>query len=333
MTPNYARPEMARIWTTAFKYATVVAVELAVCEAYARRGLIPSDAMNRIRRHARVDDDRIPALEQRTRHELVAILTNLEERLGSDSRFLHMGLTSSDVLDTVLALQLRSAADLLIAAEVSLCDLLRCLASAQTVELQHGHPAQSDPRGLSRAATGWLDEAQRNVSRLRRARDIISVGKISGAVGNFAHVDPAIEVEVCSGLGLEPALAANQIIQRDRHAEYCVSLAISASSLERILRELPNFAATQRVDLAGAAFCSLFDSWTLGGGGGVSALAHVVRANALAALQNVALWHERDLSHSSVERLILPDSTMILDYLLDVTIHLLRTTMDSDTRA
>jgi adenylosuccinate lyase len=315
---------MARIWSIASKYDAVVAVELAVCEAYARRGLIPSDAMNRIRKNARIDLDRIPGLERRTRHELVAVLTNLEEHLGDDSRFLHMGLTSSDVLDTVLALQLRSATDLLISAQVHLCDLLRHLASARPGLVSQDLRADDHAHDFAHAAASWLDEATRNLERLRRARHIISVGKISGAVGNFAHVDPDIEAEVCAELGLEPALASNQIIQRDRHAEYCSHLAILASSLERILRQLASFQDTDCVHFASVIPCPSVDSPLVEDRAGLCTLARIVRTNALAALQNVALWHERDLSHSSVERLILPDSTTILDYLLDVITFLLR---------
>jgi adenylosuccinate lyase len=328
---RYTRAAMGRLWGEEAKYAGWLRVELAVCEAYVRRGRIPPEAMARIRARARVDVARILEILARVKHEMIALLTSLEEQLGEDSRFVHRGLTSSDVWDTATALQLRDAADLLIAGQERLRDVLGALARRHrdTVMIGRTHGVHAEPITFGLKVAVWYAEAGRNLERLRRAREVIAVGKISGAVGSFAHVDPEIEDEVCRELGLDAAPASTQVIQRDRHAEYCAALAIAAASLEKIALEVRGLQRTETLEL---------EEPFLPGQKGSSAMPHkrnpeltericglarLLRTNALAALENVALWGERDISHSSVERVILPDSTILLDYLLDLTITVL----------
>jgi len=328
---RYTRPEMGAVWSQATKYAAWLRVELAVCEAYARRGHIPPDALARITAQARVDPARIDAIEARVRHDVIAFLTNLEEALGADSRYVHVGLTSSDVVDTALALQLQQASDLLLAGLQRLREVLGELAlkHKDTLAVGRTHGVHAEPTTFGLKAAVWYAEAGRNLERLRRAKETIRVGKISGAVGTFAHVEPDVEAEVCRALGLEPAPISTQVIQRDRHAEYVTTLAILAASLEKIALEIRTLQRTEILE-AEEPFAE--------GQKGSSAMPHkrnpvsseqvcglarLVRANALAALENVALWGERDISHSSVERVILPDSTILLDYMLHTMIRIL----------
>jgi adenylosuccinate lyase len=326
MIDRYTRPAMGRIWSEQAKYEAWLRVELAVCEAFTRRGRIPVDAMARIRERARVDVERILEIQARVKHEMIALLTSLEEQLGADSRFVHIGLTSSDIWDTATALQLRDAADLLIAGQERLRAAVRALAvrHKDTLTVGRTHGVHAEPTTFGLKAAIWYTEAGRNLDRLRRAREIVSVGQISGAVGTFAHVDPDLEDEVCRDLGLVPAAVSNQVIQRDRHAEFCAMLAVVAASVEKIALEIRHLQRTEVLE-AEEPFAE--------GQKGSSAMPHkrnpelsericglarLVRTNALAALENVALWHERDISHSSVERVILPDQTIVLDYILDV---------------
>ena len=331
MIDRYTRPEMGAVWSQATKYAAWLRVELAVCEAYARRGRIPPDALARISAQARVDPARIDAIEARVRHDVIAFLTNLEEALGADSRYVHVGLTSSDVVDTALALQLQQASDLLLAGLQRLREVLGELAlkHKDTLAVGRTHGVHAEPTTFGLKAAVWYAEAGRNLERLRRAKETIRVGKISGAVGTFAHVEPDVEAEVCRALGLEPAPISTQVIQRDRHAEYVTTLAILAASLEKIALEIRTLQRTEILE-AEEPFAE--------GQKGSSAMPHkrnpvsseqvcglarLVRANALAAMENVALWGERDISHSSVERVILPDSTILLDYMLHTMIRIL----------
>src|SRR6059036_1244621 len=317
---------MGRIWSEAAKYQAWLRVEIAVCEAYARRGQIPAGVMTRIRA-LRVDVDRILAIQQKVKHEMIALLTSLEEQLGDDSRFVHIGLTTSDVWDTATALQLRDAIDLLLQGQERLRRALGALAvkHKDTLIVGRTHGVHAEPTTFGLKVAVWYVEAGRNLERLRRAREVVAVGKLSGAVGNFAHVDPDVEEDVCRELGLEPAPVSTQVVQRDRHAEFCTTLAIAAASLEKIALEVRGLQRTEVLE-AQEPFAE--------GQKGSSAMPHkrnpelsericglarVIRSNAQAALENVALWHERDISHSSVERVILPDSTILLDYLLDLT--------------
>jgi adenylosuccinate lyase len=324
MIPRYARPEMARIWTQDAKYEAWLQVELAVCDVYAKRGLIPEDALGRIKGRARVSAARIDEIEATTRHDVIAFLTNLEEALGPDSRYVHMGLTSSDVVDTALALQLQQASDLLLAGLERYRTALRTQAirHRDTLCVGRTHGIHAEPMVFGLKAALWYAEAGRNLERLRRAREAVRVGKLSGAVGTFAHVDPDVEEEACRLLGLEAAPISNQVVQRDRHAEFSTTLAIVAASLEKVATEIRSLQRTEVLEAE--------EPFTAGQKGSsamphkrnpvsceqVTGLARLVRTNALAALENVALWHERDISHSSVERVILPDSTCLVDYML-----------------
>ena len=318
---------MGRIWSEESKYQTWLRVELAVCEAYARRGRIPSDAMARIRGKARVDIGRILAIQERVKHEMIALLTSLEEQLGEDSRFVHIGLTTSDVWDTATALQLRDAVDLLITGQERLQQALGILAlrHKDTLTIGRTHGVHAEPTSFGLKVAVWYAEAGRNVDRLRRARVAIAVGKLSGAVGNFAHVEPELEADVCRELALEVEPASTQIVQRDRHAEFCAMLALAAASLEKIALEVRGL---QRTEIQEAL--EPFGEGQKGSSSmphkrnpelaeRICGLARLIRTNALAAVENVALWHERDISHSSVERVILPDSTIALDYVLHLT--------------
>ena len=324
MIDRYSRPELARIWSQEAKYANWLRVELAVCEVYARRGLIPGDALNRIKAKARVDPYRIDEIEQTTRHDVIAFLTNLEESIGTDSRYVHIGMTSSDVLDTALALSLQEASDLLLAGLERLRGALRALAIThkRTLCVGRSHGIHAEPMTFGLKAALWYVEAGRNLERLRRARETVRVGKISGAVGTFAHIDPDVEEEACHLLGLEPAPVSSQIVQRDRHAEFVATLAIVAASLEKIAVEIRSLQRTEIGEVEEPFAEGQKGSSAMPhkrnpvGSENITGLARLVRANAGAAFENVALWHERDISHSSVERVILPDSTILVDYML-----------------
>src|SRR5262245_25468336 len=317
---------MGSIWSEAAKYQAWLRVEVAGCEAYARRGRIPAEALARIRA-TRVDIERILAIQARVKHEMIALLTSLEEQLGPDSRFVHIGLTTNDVWDTATALQLRAAADLLIAGQERLRTALGVLARKHrdtlTVARTHGVHAEPTTFGLKVAV--WYVEAGRNLERLTRAREAIAVGKLSGAVGNFAHVAPEIEEEVCRDLGLGVEPVSTQIVQRDRHAEFATALALAGASLEKIALEVRGLQRTEVLEAqepfgeGQKGSSAMPHKRNPGLAERICGLARLLRTNALAAVENVALWHERDISHSSVERVILPDSTILLDYLLDLT--------------
>ena len=324
MIARYTRPEMGALWGEEAKVARWLRVELAVCEAWARRGTIPADALARIRARARVDAGRIAAIEARVHHDVIAFLTDLEAAIGEDSRFVHLGLTSSDVLDTALALALVEAADALIAGVDRLRESLRRLAQGHRDTLIAGrtHGVHAEPTTFGLKAAVWYAEAGRNRERLVRARETVRVGKISGAVGNFAHVPPDLEAEVCQALGLAAEPVSTQVVQRDRHAEFVATCAIVGGSLEKIATEIRNLQRTEILELE--------EPFADGQKGSsamphkrnpvaceqVTGLARLLRAHAGAALEDIALWHERDISHSSVERVVLPDATILLDYLL-----------------
>jgi adenylosuccinate lyase len=324
MIERYSRPAMARIWSQEAKYEAWLKVELAVCEVYAKRGVIPAEALGRIKAGARVDAARIDEIESRTRHDVIAFLTNLEESIGADSRYVHIGMTSSDILDTALALQLQQACDVLLADLERFRRALRALALAHkdTLCVGRSHGIHAEPMVFGLKPALWYAEAGRNIERLERAREAVRVGKISGAIGTFAHVDPDVEEEVCRLLGLAADPISTQVVQRDRHAELCAVLAIIAASLEKVAVEIRSLQRTEILE-AEEPFAegqkgssSMPHKRNPVGSENVSGLARLVRTNALASLENVALWHERDISHSSVERVILPDSTILVDYML-----------------
>lgn len=331
MIERYSRAQMAGIWEPQAKFDTWLRIEMAVCDAYARHGQIPTDALAHIKSKAKVDARRVAEIEARVKHDVIAFLTALEEQIGVDSRYVHIGMTSSDVGDTALALQLQAASEILLEGLERLQGILRQLALRykETVAVGRTHGVHAEPIAFGLKFANWYAETGRNLERMRRAKEVVRVGKLSGAVGTFAHIPPEVEEEVCRALGLEPAPISTQIVQRDRHAEFCTTLAVVAASLEKFATEIRGL---QRTEILEAE-----EPFAEGQKGSsamphkrnpvsceqVSGLARVVRANAMAALEDVALWHERDISHSSVERIILPDSTILLDYLLDLMARVL----------
>ncbi len=325
MIERYTRPEMGRIWAQENKYRKWLDVELAVCEARAERGEIPAEAMEEIRRKAAFTVERIDEIERETQHDVIAFLTCVAEHVGPASRFIHEGLTSSDVLDTANALLFKEAAQLLLEDMDRLLDVLkrRAFEFKDTVMMGRSHGIHAEPVTFGLKWALWYAEMRRNRARLERAAETMRVGKISGAVGTYANIDPDIEKRVCRRLGLEPAPINTQVIQRDRYAEFFSTLAIIGASIEKIAVEIRHL---QRTEVREAE--EYFAPGQKGSSAmphkrnpiaseNLSGLARVLRGNALAAMENVALWHERDISHSSVERIIGPDSTILLDYMLN----------------
>ena len=328
MIPRYSRPEMAAIWEPANRFAIWLQIEILACEAWAELGVVPEDAVAEIKAKTTFDMaelvPRIDEIERRTRHDVVAFTEAVAERVGPVARYIHLGLTSSDILDTCLACQMRQAADLLLqdtaALEATLAELAVRHKDTAMIGRTHGIHAEPTTFGLKLAL--WLMEARRARERLTRAREVVSYGKLSGSVGTFANVPPQVEEYVCAKLGLEPEPISTQIIQRDRHAEYLAIIGIVGSSLDKFATEIRHL---QRTEVREAE-----EPFSEGQKGSsamphkrnpvsceqISGLARLLRSNVQAGMENVALWHERDISHSSVERVILPDGTILLDYLL-----------------
>jgi len=322
--PRYSRPEMSALWTADARYSAWLRVEIAVCEEQSRRGEIPKGAFRTIKKKARFDTARIDAIEKKVKHDVIAFLTNVAENVGPEARYIHLGLTSSDVLDTALALQLKAAADLLIADIDALKKVLRkrALEHKQTVMIGRSHGMHAEPITFGLKLALWYAEMERHRERLVRARESVAVGKLSGAVGTFAYLDPAVEAAVLGRLGLSAEPLASQVVQRDRHAEFFGTLALVGASIEKIAVEIRHL---QRTEVGEAE--EFFSEGQKGSSAmphkrnpiaseNLSGLARVLRGNAQAALENVPLWHERDISHSSVERIIGPDSTILLDFML-----------------
>ncbi|HDS17239.1 MAG TPA: adenylosuccinate lyase [Proteobacteria bacterium] len=324
MIERYSRPEMCRIWSEENKFSSWLKVELAVCEVFADNGEIPAASWQEIKAKAAFDISRINQIETEVRHDVIAFLTSVAEHVGPASRFIHLGLTSSDVLDTALALQLKEAGELLLAGLAKVMAALRKRAfefkDCPMIGRSHGIHAEPITVGLKFAI--WYDEMQRQRRRLEAALTDIAVGKISGAVGTFANIEPEIEEAVCRRLGLQPAPASSQIVQRDRHAFFFTTLALVAASIEKFATEIRHL---QRTEVGEAE--EFFHAGQKGSSAmphkrnpvlseNLCGLARLVRAQALAAMENVALWHERDISHSSVERVIAPDATILLDFML-----------------
>jgi len=315
---------MAGLWEPEHRYRAWLDVELLACEANARLGLIPAKALANIRKKADFNVKRIDALEKIVKHDVIAFLTAVGERVGPDSRYIHLGLTSSDVLDTALAALMRKASDIIIGDINTLLKTLRkkAMQHKNTVMIGRSHGVHAEPVTFGLKMALWHEEMGRALERMLRARDVISVGKVSGAVGTFANIDPFVETHVCRKLGLKPEPVATQVVQRDRHAEFLSTLALIASSIEKFSVELRHLQRTEVLEAE-----EYFSEGQKGSSAmphkrnpisaeNLSGLARVVRANAVAAMENVALWHERDISHSSVERIIIPDSTILIDYML-----------------
>ena len=325
MIERYTLPEMGKIWSEENKFEAWLEIEILVCEALAELGEIPKDAVGRIRDKAAFEVPRIKEIEDITHHDVIAFLTNVAEHVGEDSRFIHLGITSSDLLDTTLGCQLKQAGAILKKRLVELRAVIkeRALEHKKTVMVGRTHGIHAEPITFGLKLLMWYDELGRRERLLDQAIETASYGKISGAVGNYAHLDPKVEVYVMDKLGLKPAPVSSQIVQRDRHAEFVTALALVAASLEKMSTEIRNL---QRTEILEAE--EYFHKGQKGSSAmphkrnpitceRVSGLARLVRANSLVAMENVTLWHERDISHSSVERVILPDSTIILDYMLE----------------
>ena len=325
MIPRYTRKEMGTIWEPENRFRTWLAIEICVCEALAKLGEIPQQAVKNIKKKADFDIERIDEIERETKHDVISFLTSVSEYVGEDSRFIHLGLTSSDILDTAFSLLLKEAAEIIIDDIEKLLKVLKkkALLHKKTVMMGRTHGIHAEPITFGLKMALWFEEMKRNLVRMKRARDTISYGKISGAVGTFAHLSPAVETHVCKKLGLKPDPVSTQIIQRDRHAEYFTTLALIASSLDKFSQEIR---LLQRTEVREAE--EFFSEKQKGSSAmphkrnpilseNLSGLARVVRTNALAAMENVPLWHERDISHSSVERVIGPDSTILIDFMLN----------------
>jgi adenylosuccinate lyase len=324
MIARYTHPEMGAIWSDARRYETWLEVELAAADAMADVGIVPADAARELRARASFDIARIEEIEQTTQHDVIAFTTAVAERAGPSARWLHFGLTSSDVLDTAQALQMRQACGLIVKGLAALMEAVRERAEEhrRTPMIGRTHGVHAEPMTLGVKLALWYAELQRDLDRVLRARDVVSVGKLSGAVGMFAHLDPGIEARVCKRLGLEPAPVSSQVIQRDRHAELLSALAITAASLEKFALEIRGLQKTEIGEIEEPFGKGQKGSSAMPhkrnpiGCEQIVGLARLIRANAHAALENIALWHERDISHSSVERVILPDSFIVLDHML-----------------
>ena len=330
MIPRYTRPEMGRIWTDENKFQKWLDVEIATAEVEAEAGLIPKSAARAIRKKARFEVERILEIERQVKHDVIAFTTNVSEHVGREGRYLHYGLTSNDVVDTAQALLVREASALLIAGLNRLGEVLkrRAFEFQHTPMIGRTHGIHAEPITFGCKLAIWYAENQRNTERVAYAAEQMRVGKISGAVGTYTHLPPSIEKKICARLGLEPAPVSSQVIQRDRHAFYLSTLAVAAASLEKIALEVRGLQRTEVREVE-----EYFSKEQKGSSAmphkrnpitaeQICGLARVVRTNAQAALENVALWHERDISHSSVERVILADSTTLLDYLLAKTANL-----------
>ena len=324
MIPRYTNPEMGRIWSDQRKYETWLQVETAAAEAMARAGIVPTEAARDIRARGRFDIARIEEIEQVTQHDVIAFTTAVAEHVGPSARWLHFGLTSSDIIDTAQALQLREACDLILTDLEALMRSVRVRAEEhrQTPMIGRTHGVHAEPMTFGLKLALWHAELARDVTRVRRARETISVGKLSGAVGTFAHIPPAVEADTCRSLGLEPASVASQVIQRDRHAELLAALAITASTLEKGALEIRGLQKTEIGEVEEPFAKGQKGSSAMPhkrnpiGCEQIVGLARLIRGHAHAAFENVALWHERDISHSSVERVIVPDSFIALDHMV-----------------
>ncbi len=324
MIPRYTRPEMGAIWSDQRRYETWLEVELAATDALAESGVVPKADAAALREKAAFDIARIEEIEQTTQHDVIAFTTAVAEKAGAPARWLHFGLTSSDVLDTALALQMRQACDLILSDIDALQVAIKTRADEhrRTPMIGRTHGVHAEPMTLGVKLALWYAEMARNRERVQRARATTAVGKISGAVGMFAHLDPSVEAAVCATLGLTPAPVSSQVIQRDRHAELLSALAITAASLEKFALEVRGLQKTEIGEVEEPFGKGQKGSSAMPhkrnpiGCEQIVGLARLIRANAMAAMENVALWHERDISHSSVERVILPDSFIALDHML-----------------
>src|SRR5438093_1999103 len=324
MIARYTHPEMGRIWSDQRRYESWLLVESAAADAMAAAGIVPADAARDIRERGAFEIARIEAIEQTTQHDVIAFTTAVAEHVGPSARWLHFGLTSSDVIDTAQAIQMRDACDLILQDLDALSQAIRdrAIEHRLTPMIGRTHGVHAEPMTFGLKLALWYAEVGRDVERVRRARPTVSAGTLSGAAGTFAHLPPAIEADVCARLGLEPAPVASQVIQRDRHAELLAALAITGASLEKFALEIRGLQKTEIGEVEepfgkgqkGAS--AMPHKRNPIGCEQIVGMARLLRGNAHAALENIALWHERDISHSSVERVILPDSFIALDHML-----------------
>jgi adenylosuccinate lyase len=331
MIERYSLPKMASIWQEEFKFGAMLAIELLALEALAKKGIVPPAALKKIKKKAKFNLAQIKKIEEKTQHDVVAFVTNVAQYIGPDARYLHLGLTSSDILDTTLGVQLKAASDILLDDINKLLSLLAKKAKRykDMVCIGRTHGVHAEPTTFGLKLALWYDETRRNLARLQQAKEAVSVGKISGAVGTYANIEPWVEAYVCKKLGLEPAKISTQVIQRDVYAQYIGTLAIIGASLEKFATEIRHLQRTEVLEVE--------EPFAKGQKGSsamphkrnpvicerICGLARLLRGNAIAAMENIALWHERDISHSSVERVIIPDSTLALDYMLNKFIEVI----------
>lgn len=335
MIPRYSLPRMAAVWTDEFRFRKMLDVEIYACEALAKLGKIPKSSLFQIQKRARFDVERIKEIEAATNHDVIAFIKNVSEYVGDDAKYIHMGLTSSDVLDTALSAQMQGACDILIDDVKKLESILKRKARRhkKTFMIGRTHSVHAEPMTFGLKMALYYEETKRNLDRLKRAREVVSVGKISGAVGTYANIDPFVEEYTCKRMGLKPARISTQVLQRDRHAEFLNAIALTGTCLEKYATEFRNLQHTEIGEVE-----EYFSSTQKGSSAmphkknpitceRIAGLARVLRANAGVSMENIVLWHERDIAHSSAERIILPDSTILLDYMLtkfmDIVGHLL----------
>lgn len=332
MIPRYSRKIMSSVWEDENKFNIWLKIEIFASEAQSRLGLVPRKSLENIKRKSRFDIKKILKIEEKVKHDVIAFLTNVAEYVGPDSRFIHLGMTSSDVLDTALSVQMKQAGEIILEDMKKLNYVLAAKARQYKYLAMIGrtHGVHAEPVTLGLKFALWFDEMNRNIERWKKAIKVISIGQISGAVGTYEHISPDVEKYVCKKLGLESTNISTQILQRDRHAEYMTALAIIASSIEKFATEIRHLQKTETLELE--------EYFTAGQKGSsamphkrnpviserITGLARILRANAIASLENVALWHERDISHSSVERIVIPDSCIALNYMLDLMIKLIK---------
>lgn len=331
MIQRYSLPQMSCIWQDLNKFQKMMEVEIAASEAHANEGKIPRKAFRQIKKNAGFDLKKIDALDKKTNHDVAAFVENLQDTIGPGGEYIHMGLTSNDITDTALALQMKEAADIILKDLDKLKDALdkKARRYRETVMIGRTHGVHAEPITFGLKMAIFYEETKRNIERMERARENISFGKLSGAVGTFSNIEPAIENYVCKKLGLRPAPVSNQVIQRDRHAEYMSAIAITGATLEKLALEIRHL---QRTEVREA---EEYFSKTQKGSSAmphkrnpitcerICGLSRILRANAHAAMENIALWHERDISHSSVERIIIPDSTILIDYMINTMAELI----------
>ena len=332
MISRYTLPEMGKIWEDEFKFSTWLKIEILACEARNEMGEVPEEDLKIIKEKAAFDVNKILEIEETTKHDVIAFLTNVAEYVGPASRHIHYGMTSSDILDTTLSYQMKAAGEILMNQMLQLKETLkiRAIEHKNTLCIGRSHGIHAEPTTMGLKFALWYEETKRNIKRLQSAIDTISVGQISGAVGTFEHLSPKVEEYVCRKMGLEPASVSTQVIQRDRHAEFMSTLAVIGATLEKISVEIRHLQRTEVLEAE-----EYFSKGQKGSSAmphkrnpviseRITGLARVLRANSVASLENVALWHERDISHSSVERIVIPDSCIALNYMLDLMVKLIK---------